>query len=45
MLIKSPEDYAAMREHGIGGFGALLRKNITKLPQFMMRAPTAHADV
>lgn len=45
MLIKSTEDYAAMREHGIGGIGALLRKNITKLPQFMMRAPTAHADV
>lgn len=45
MLIKSTEDYAAMREHGIGGFGALLRKNITKLPQFMMRAPAAHADV
>jgi glycosyltransferase involved in cell wall biosynthesis len=44
MLIKSTEDYAALREHGIGGFGALLRKNITKLPQFMMRAPTAHAD-
>jgi glycosyltransferase involved in cell wall biosynthesis len=44
MLIKSSEDYAAMREHGIGGLRALLRKNITKLPQFVMRAPGAHAE-
>lgn len=38
MLLKSSEDYTAMRNHGIGGLSALLRKNITKLPQFMLRA-------
>ncbi len=39
MVRKSREDYAAMRMHGIGGMQALLRKNLTKLPQFVARAP------
>lgn len=39
MLLKSREDYAAMRINGIGGVGALLRKNFVKLPQFLARAP------
>ena len=39
LLLKSREDYAAMRLNGIGGMGALLRKNVTKLPQFMVRVP------
>jgi len=42
MLHKSREDYAAMRENGIGGLQALVLKNVTKLPQFVMRAATAH---
>ena len=39
MLIKSTEDYTAMRQNGMGGLVALLRKNVAKLPQFMVRAP------
>lgn len=39
MLRKSREDYAAMRINAIGGMQALLRKNLTKLPQFVRRAP------
>jgi glycosyltransferase len=39
MWMKSREDYDAMRENGIGGPAALLRKNIAKLLQFMVRAP------
>lgn len=37
VLLKSREDYAAMRKHGIGGLRALLMKNVTKLPQFVVR--------
>lgn len=37
VLLKSREDYAAMRKHGIGGLHALLLKNVTKLPQFVVR--------
>lgn len=37
MVHKSHEDYCAMRENGIGGFQTLLLKNVTKLPQFMLR--------
>lgn len=36
---KSREDYAAMRQSGIGGFGSLLLKNLQKLPQFVLKAP------
>jgi glycosyltransferase involved in cell wall biosynthesis len=37
ILSKSREDYAAMRQNGIGGLQTLLLKNVTKLPQFMVR--------
>ena len=39
MLLKSREDYAALRLNGMGGVHALLRKNFMKLPQFLSRAP------
>jgi glycosyltransferase involved in cell wall biosynthesis len=42
MLHKSREDYAAMRQNGIGGLQALLLKNVTKLPQFVTRVAAAH---
>ena len=37
ILNKSREDYSAMRENGIGGLQTLLLKNVSKLPQFMVR--------
>ena len=39
MLRKSREDFLVMRFHGIGGVSALVRKNLSKLPQFVNRAP------
>ena len=42
MLHKSREDYAAMRQNGLGGLQALLLKNVTKLPQFMGKFALAH---
>lgn len=42
MLHKSREDYAAMRQNGIGGLSALLLKNVTKLPQFVTKVAAAH---
>jgi glycosyltransferase involved in cell wall biosynthesis len=42
ILRKSREDYAAMRQNGIGGLHALLLKNVTKLPQFVVRAAAVH---
>lgn len=42
LLHKSREDYAAMRQNGIGGLQALLLKNVTKLPQFVTRVAAAH---
>jgi len=39
MAHKSREDYAAMQLHGIGGVRALVRKNLSKLPQFLVRTP------
>lgn len=39
MLLKSREDYAAMRLNGIGGVNTLVRKNLAKLPQFLKRVP------
>jgi glycosyltransferase len=42
MLLKSREDYAALRENGIGGLQALVLKNVTKLPQFVMKTSVAH---
>lgn len=41
LVSKSREDYAAMRQNGIGGLQALLLKNVTKLPQFVARAVPA----
>jgi glycosyltransferase len=32
---KSWEDYRALRSNGVGGFGTLAWKNISKLPQFV----------
>jgi glycosyltransferase involved in cell wall biosynthesis len=42
LLRKSREDYAAMRQNGVGGVHTLLLKNATKLPQFVVRQPAAH---
>jgi glycosyltransferase len=41
-LVKSREDYAALRQNGIGGLQALLLKNVTKLPQFVVKTSVAH---
>lgn len=38
MVRKSREDLTAMQLNGIGGVQALVRKNLTKLPQFITRA-------
>ena len=35
ILRKSREDYRALRVNGVGGLGALLYKNVRKLPQFL----------
>ena len=37
IIRKSSEDYRAMRMHGAGGFMTLLRKNVSKIPQFVKR--------
>ena len=34
ILKKSAEDYKAMRMHGAGGLATLVRKNLSKIPQF-----------
>ena len=34
ILQQSFEDYIAIRKNGIGGIGVLLRKNLSKIPQF-----------
>lgn len=34
MLLKSREDYRAMKRHEVGGWLTLIRKNLSKLPQF-----------
>lgn len=39
LLEKSREDYQALRRNRIGGLGALLAKNLRKLPQFFSRTP------
>lgn len=38
VIRKSREDYAALRRNGVGGLGALLWKNLSKLPQFFRGA-------
>lgn len=35
LIRKSREDLIALRRHGVGGLGTLLRKNLSKLPQFL----------
>jgi glycosyltransferase involved in cell wall biosynthesis len=42
LFMKSREDYAAMRANGIEPWQALLLKNVTKLPQFVIKASVAH---
>lgn len=42
ILRKSREDYAAMRENGIDAIHALVLKNVTKLPQFMVKTSVVH---
>ena len=37
MIRKSREDYRAIRQHGVGGLGTLIAKNLSKLPQFAGR--------
>jgi len=37
IIRKSREDYRALKQNGIGGVGALLWKNMSKLPQFLRR--------
>jgi len=37
ILRKSAEDLRVIRSNGIGGIGTLLRKNLSKLPQFVNR--------
>jgi glycosyltransferase involved in cell wall biosynthesis len=37
VLQKSREDYLALRKNRIGGIGALIWKNLSKLPQFIKR--------
>jgi glycosyltransferase involved in cell wall biosynthesis len=34
IILKSSEDYRAMRMHGVGGIATLVGKNISKIPQF-----------
>ena len=37
ILLKSREDYQALRRNGVGGAGALVWKNVSKVPQFFRR--------
>ena len=37
IVLKSSEDYRAMRMHGVGGVATLVRKNISKIPQFFQK--------
>jgi glycosyltransferase len=37
VLRKTREDYAVLRRHRVGGVGALMWKNVSKLPQFIVR--------
>jgi len=42
VLLKSREDYAALRENGLEAVHALVLKNVTKLPQFVVKTSVAH---
>jgi glycosyltransferase len=35
LILKSSEDYRALRNNQIGGLGALILKNLSKIPQFL----------
>jgi glycosyltransferase len=35
LLRKSSEDYRTMKMYDIGGIGTLVKKNISKIPQFI----------
>lgn len=37
IIVKSREDYRALRSNGIGGVGVLARKNVGKVGQFLVR--------
>jgi glycosyltransferase involved in cell wall biosynthesis len=37
VIRKSREDYRALRSSGMGGAGALIWKNVSKIPQFILR--------
>ena len=37
ILLKSREDYQALRRNSVGGLGALVWKNVSKVPQFFRR--------
>jgi glycosyltransferase involved in cell wall biosynthesis len=41
IILKSREDYRALRSTGVGGLGALAWKNVNKLPQFILRKDAA----
>lgn len=41
IIRKSREDYRAMRRHGVGGFGTLLSKNVSKIGQFIQKDPVS----
>ena len=43
MLQKSCEDFGALRQNQLGGVKALLLKNMSKLPQFVLRKPALPA--
>lgn len=43
ILTKSREDFRAIRNHGVGGFGTLVAKNLRKLPQFVARSGRSDA--
>jgi glycosyltransferase involved in cell wall biosynthesis len=42
---KSREDFAALRQHGLGGLQGVFLKNVTKLPQFVIREATARCAI
>jgi glycosyltransferase involved in cell wall biosynthesis len=45
LLLKACEDYRALRSNDIGGLGALLIKNLRKLPQFVLKAKPSMRQV
>jgi glycosyltransferase len=37
LIRKSSEDYRAIKMHNVGGLSTLLRKNLSKIPQFFRK--------